>query len=135
MRCSPMPMPHMSCSRPNLHLEEGGIRHRLQHTPTAVHQLWPSAVYMNNPERVLQVYTIVTTAIDGSSPQGRTAVVELLERLQEPVQFLQELFQPISSRVSQVILMQQPVAVTLELYKAADTALLVLLATQLPATW
>lgn len=44
----------------------------------------------------------MTTAVDGSSPQGRTAVVELLEKLQEPVRYLQELFQPISSRVSQV---------------------------------
>lgn len=49
-----------------------------------------------------QVYTIVTTALDGSSPQGRSAVVELLEKLQEPVQYMQELFQPISARVSQV---------------------------------
>lgn len=55
----------------------------------------------------LQVYTIVTTAVDGSSPQGRTAVVELLEKLQEPVQYLQELFQPVSSRVSQVRLQQR----------------------------
>lgn len=49
-----------------------------------------------------QVYTIVTTALDGSSPPGRTAVCELLEKLQEPVPYLQALFQPISSRVSQV---------------------------------
>lgn len=49
-----------------------------------------------------QVYTIVTTAVDGSSPPGRTAVCELLDRLQEPVPYLQALFQPISSRVSQV---------------------------------
>jgi len=50
----------------------------------------------------LQVYTIVTTAMDGSSPPGRTAVCELLDKLQEPVPYLQALFQPISSRVSQV---------------------------------
>lgn len=49
-----------------------------------------------------QVYTIVTTALEGSSPPGRTAVCELLEKLQEPVPYLQMLFQPISSRVSQV---------------------------------
>lgn len=51
---------------------------------------------------LVQVYTIVTTTLYDSSPPGRTAVCELLEKLQEPVQYLQELFQPISSRVSQV---------------------------------
>lgn len=50
----------------------------------------------------LQVYTIVTTALEGSSPPGRTAVCELLDKLSEPVPYLQTLFQPISSRVSQV---------------------------------
>lgn len=50
----------------------------------------------------MQVYTIVTTALEGSSPPGRTAVCELLDKLQEPVPYLQMLFQPISSRVSQV---------------------------------
>lgn len=49
-----------------------------------------------------QVYTIVTTALEGSSPPGRTAVCELLDKLSEPVPYLQTLFQPISSRVSQV---------------------------------
>lgn len=48
------------------------------------------------------MYTIVTTALDGASPPGRTAVCELLEKLQEPVTYLQLLFQPISSRISQV---------------------------------
>lgn len=52
--------------------------------------------------RLYQVYTIVTTALEGSSPPGRTAVCELLDKLQEPVPYLQTLFQPISSRVSQV---------------------------------
>jgi hypothetical protein len=51
---------------------------------------------------LLQVYTIVTATLDNSSPPGRTAVCELLEKLQEPVAYMQELFQPISSRVSQV---------------------------------
>jgi hypothetical protein len=51
---------------------------------------------------VLQVYTIVTATLDNSSPPGRTAVCELLDKLQEPVAYMQELFQPISSRVSQV---------------------------------
>jgi hypothetical protein len=49
------------------------------------------------------VFTIVTTALDGSSPPGRTAVCELLDSLAEPVPYLQALFQPISSRVSQVL--------------------------------
>ncbi|KAF8063811.1 hypothetical protein HT031_003668 [Scenedesmus sp. PABB004] len=48
-----------------------------------------------------QVYTIVTTGLDGSSPPGRTAVCELLERLAEPVAYLQEVFAPIAPRVSQ----------------------------------
>lgn len=52
---------------------------------------------------LVQVYTIVTTALDGSSPPGRTAVCELLDKLSEPVPYLQTLFQPISSRVSQVL--------------------------------
>jgi hypothetical protein len=51
---------------------------------------------------LLQVYTIVTATLDNSLPPGRTAVCELLEKLQEPVAYMQELFQPISSRVSQV---------------------------------
>jgi hypothetical protein len=54
-----------------------------------------------------QVYTIVTTALDGSSPPGRTAVCELLDKLSEPVPYLQTLFQPISSRVSQVWCLQE----------------------------
>jgi hypothetical protein len=49
-----------------------------------------------------QVYTIVMFTINGSQPLGRTAVCELMERLEQPVQFLQDIFQPISSRVSQV---------------------------------
>ncbi|KAF6265579.1 membrane-associated apoptosis protein-domain-containing protein [Scenedesmus sp. NREL 46B-D3] len=56
------------------------------------------------PWRLLvQVYTIVTATLDNSSPPGRTAVCELLEKLQEPVTYMQELFQPISSRVSQIL--------------------------------
>ncbi|WIA14188.1 hypothetical protein OEZ85_002727 [Tetradesmus obliquus] len=56
------------------------------------------------PWRLLvQVYTIVTATLNNSSPPGRTAVCELLEKLQEPVAYMQELFQPISSRVSQIL--------------------------------